>query len=92
MPPNGATIEKYADDSTIHTKAKTIDELESKLNSALVNVSKWCNQNKMALNTDKTFSIDITTYPKAWRLPRQSLYLILNGSLLQPLTSQNYLV
>ncbi len=28
-----ATTDMYADDSTIHTKAKTIDELESKLNS-----------------------------------------------------------
>ncbi len=51
-----------ADDSTIHTKAKNIDELDSKLNSDLINVSQWCNENKMAVNTDKLFSMFITTY------------------------------
>ncbi len=33
----------------------------------------------------------ITTYQKAWRLPKQHLDLILNGSSLQPVTSQKLL-
>ncbi len=62
---NNATTDMYADDSTIHTKANAIEELESKQNSDLVNVSQWCNENKMAVNTDKTFSMIIATYQKA---------------------------
>ncbi len=46
---------------------------------------QWCNENIMAVNTDKTFSMLITTYQKAWRLPKQLLDL---NSLLQPVTSQ----
>ncbi len=67
----------YADDSTIHAKANIIDELESKMNSDLINVSQWCNENKMTVNTDKTFSMIITAYQKAWRLPKKHLDLVL---------------
>ncbi len=86
-----ATIDMYSNDLTIQNKVKTIDELESKLNSDLVNVSQWLNENKMPINKDKTFSMLITTYQKARRLPKQHLDLILNSSSLQPVTSQKLL-
>ncbi len=37
----------YADDSTLHAAAKTLDELELTLNNDVECVSKWCKQNKM---------------------------------------------
>ncbi len=44
----------YADDSTLHTAAKTLDELELILNNDVECVSKWFKQNRMVANTDKT--------------------------------------
>ncbi len=88
---NNATTDMYGDDSTTQTKAKTIDEVEFKLNSDLVNVSQWCNENEMVINIDKTFAMLIATYQKVWRLHKQHLDLTLNSSLLQPVTSQKLL-
>ncbi len=49
-----SSLDMYADDSTLGASGKTIDDLEVKLNSDMVKVNKWCKDNKMAINCDKT--------------------------------------
>ena len=51
--PNG-NMDIYADDSTITTSAKTVNQLNENLNEVMDKVSNWCNDNKMMPNTDKT--------------------------------------
>jgi hypothetical protein len=50
--PHGDT-DMYADDSTITTSAKTINQLNENLNQAMGEVSNWCNDNKMMPNDGK---------------------------------------
>ena len=45
----------YADDTAIFINAKTEQDLQSKLNILLPNVTKWFVANQLSLNTDKTF-------------------------------------
>ena len=51
----------YADDATLTTSGKRIDDIEISLNDDLHQISKWCGDNKNGLNLDKTTSMVITT-------------------------------
>ncbi len=55
----------YADDSTIHTSARTVDELNNKLTEDMTNVQAWCTNNNLVLNDGKTKAMMITTYQRA---------------------------
>ena len=47
MPLNvSASVDMYADDSTITATGKTTDAVEEKLNNDLHDVSKWCEESK----------------------------------------------
>ncbi len=81
-------IDMYADDSTLHTAAKTLDELELILNN---DVSKWCKQNRMVANTEKTKCMLITTFQKATKLPRTDLNIILDNVTLDNVDSEKLL-
>ena len=50
-------VEFYADDTTLYQSAKSLTELEQVLNLNLKNIDKWCSENKMLINTNKTKSI-----------------------------------
>ncbi|CAB4024976.1 Hypothetical predicted protein, partial [Paramuricea clavata] len=63
-------IDMYADDSTITTSAKTINQLNENLNQAMDEVSNWCNDNKMMPNTDKTKCMLITSWQKRLHIPQ----------------------
>ncbi len=71
-------LDMYADDSTLHAAAKTLDELELILNNVEC-VSKWCKQNRMVANTDKTKCMLISAFQKATRLPRTDLNIVLDN-------------
>ena len=44
----------YADDSTNYVAAKSVTEINDKLNAQLVPISNWIDDNKMVLNVDKS--------------------------------------
>ena len=44
----------YADDTTIHKSASSVDVLSTALNADFQNITEWCIENNMVLNTDKT--------------------------------------
>ena len=84
-------FDMYADDSTLHAAAKTLDELELILNNDVECVSKWCKQNRMVSNTDKTKCMLITTFQKATRLPRTDLNILLDNVTLDNVDSEKLL-
>ena len=54
-PPNCLAIPRmFADDTSVSYAAKSVDELQSVINSELVNLHKWLNTNKLSLNIAKT--------------------------------------
>ena len=54
-------VDNYADDTTITTTAKSVDEIGSKLTSDCEKVSDWMRSNKLKLNPDKTHIMTIGT-------------------------------
>ena len=66
-------MDMYADDSTVHTSAHSVNELNDKLNDDMINVNNWCQNNNMIINKEKTKTMLLTTYQKASRLPTNQL-------------------
>ena len=64
----GSNLDMYADDTTMTATGGTTVELEQKLNSQLKPVHKWCSQNKMVINSEKTKAMLLTTAQKRSRL------------------------
>ena len=84
-------LDMYADDSTIHATGKTVEELETKLNNDLLNVHKWCQENRMAVNAEKTKVMLVTTYQKKTRLETNELRVSLSGIELENVVSEKLL-
>ena len=51
---NCAIPRMFADDTSVSYAAKSMDELQSVINSELVSLRKWLNPNKLSLNIAKT--------------------------------------
>ena len=86
--PNG-DIDMYADDSTITTSAKTVNQINGNLNEVMDKMSNWCNKNKMIPNTNKTKCMLIASWQKRLHLPQnEDLCVLLNGIPLENITSK----
>lgn len=55
------SVDMYADDSTISATGKTVQTIEQSLNNDLQEISKWCDENRMVINAEKTKIMIITT-------------------------------
>ncbi len=66
----------YADDLT--ATGKSIEYLDDMLNSDMENIVAWCDDNRMAVNTDKTKAMLITTYQCFHKLPVKQLQIYIN--------------
>ena len=73
-----SNTDMYADDSTIYSNAKTIEELNVKLTHDMSNVHTWCNNNNMVINNSKTKAMVMTTYQRAATL-NSNLHVQFNG-------------
>jgi ribonuclease P/MRP protein subunit RPP40 len=75
----------YADDSSMTAVAKTVPELNDKLDTDMDNVDGWCGENGMAPNVPKTKSMLVTTWQKRASLPdnEKELCVKLKGQALQ---------
>ena len=74
-----ARCDLFADDSSVHAKAKTIEKVEIILQNSLNKIDIWCNANRMILNSSKTKSMVITSRQKH-QLDTLSLNLSVNSS------------
>jgi hypothetical protein len=64
---SSVNCDMFADDNTLHTNGKTIDEVQVSLQRGLNNIQDWCQENKMVLHPDKTKSMVIATRQKHQR-------------------------
>ncbi len=71
-------LDMYADDSTLIATGKSIETLDDKLNSDMESIVAWCDDNIMAVNTDKTKAMLITTYQHFHKLPVKQLQIYIN--------------
>ena len=76
----------YADDSTLYEISRSKKEIERKLQLAIKDLVKWCKQNGMIINTEKTKVMLVTTRQRRSRID-DNLNLSLND--IQLLTVSN---
>ena len=86
---NNCDISLYADDTVLFCSAKTIIELEQKLNSDLQNLSRWFGANRLTLNTSKCKFMVFGSNAKLAKL--QNVNLLINNSPLNRVESFKYL-
>ena len=70
----------YADDTTIYDFQNDINQLKNNLQSSLESLHKWCKQNGMVLNADKTKVMLITSKQKRNCLQNPTLALRCNDT------------
>ena len=71
LPDNlSSCVDSYADDTTITTSAKTLQEVESKLNKDCKEINVWMKANKLKLNPSKTHIMSMGTQRRLNSLDR----------------------
>ena len=85
-----ARCDLFADDSSVHAKAKTVKGVEIVLQDSLNKIDIWCNANRMILNSDKTKSMVITTRQKH-QLDTLYLKLSVNSSRIEQVSEHRVL-
>ena len=68
-----SSIELYADDTTITAKGESLNEVEFKLQEGANKVSRWCGENRMAINCIKTKVMLMSTSKRLSLLPSPNL-------------------
>ena len=74
------SIDLYADDTTIYDIQSDMQKLQQNLQKSLSLLNKWCRENGMVINTDKTKVMLITSRQKRYHLQIDDLKLNLNNS------------
>ncbi len=68
-------LDLYTDDTTLQASDPDLSVLEQKLNEDLESLSKWLNENRLVLNTDKTVCMILSTHQRRATLPNCTLNL-----------------
>ena len=77
-------IDFFADDSTISLAGHRLSTIWSNLQSDLENIEKWCQNNKMIINVEKTKAMVIPTNQKQTRyIDNLNFDLFMNNSKLE---------
>lgn len=83
LEPTESDLDMYADDSTLGAAGKTMEILNEKLCADMAKVDKWCDDNKMVPNTDKTKALLVTTYQRYHKLDVKQLNVFLDGKMIK---------
>ena len=66
-------VDMYADDTTITTTGKCLDDVKGNVDTLVNEAESWCKGNCMALNMEKTKGMLITTRQKRRRLSKDEI-------------------
>ena len=72
-------IDLFADDTTVHKASSSLSAVENDLNSDIVEIKNWCDENQMLINEKKTKCILIGTRQRLSRLECQKLTINVNN-------------
>ena len=73
------TASLYADDSTAYVFGQDLKAIEEKLNVDARNISKWCSENKLDINVQKTKCMLITTPQRRATMASTNLAIYINN-------------
>ncbi|KAK3103380.1 hypothetical protein FSP39_018833 [Pinctada imbricata] len=76
-------LDLFADDATLHHSGHIIDQIESNLNDDILSVKTWCDENKMAINENKSKCLLIGSRQRLSRLDKKEIDIEVNGKPLQ---------
>ena len=76
------SVDCYADDTTLTASAKTLDEIEAKLNQDCSSVNHWIRANHLKLNVEKTHVLTMGTSRRLVSL-RRPLEIQMDGVILK---------
>ena len=74
-----SNIDLFADDTTIHKAAPTLSIIENDMNSDIIEINKWCDENQMLINEKKTKCMLIGTRQRLSRLECKQLSISINN-------------
>lgn len=77
------SADMYADDTTFYLKEKSTNVLNTKIEEDMDNVSKWCRNNKMVINGNKTKSMLVGSKQRLSSLPNAKLSIAIDGTPIQ---------
>lgn len=80
----------YADDSTLHSSGKKLENIEKDLQSSLNKIDSWCKTNSMFLHPDKTKCMLISTRQKHQR-KKMSLNLSISSTAIDQVSEHRVL-
>lgn len=80
----------YADDATLYDISASKEEIEKKLQTAILDLDNWCKQNGMVINIDKTKAMLITTRQKRSRI-NGNLQIYLNNTQVSTVSNEKVL-
>ena len=69
----------YADDTTFYLKEKSTIILNTEIEEDMANVSKWCKNNRMVINENKTRSMLVGSKQRPSSLPHAELTIEIDG-------------
>ncbi len=84
-------LDIYADDSTLGAADGTLDVIEQRLKPDICKIVNWCDDNRMAINYDKTKAILITTCQKLHTLPVKELNITVKRKILENVKQEKLL-
>ena len=67
----------YADDTTIYAISRSVEELQTAINSDAENISDWFSYNRLMINVSKSFTILVCPYQKYVHLPDRNMNVTL---------------
>ena len=80
----------YADDATLYEINRAKEEIERKLQLAIKDLARWCKQNGMIINIEKTKAMLVTTRQRRTRID-DNLNLSLNDEQLLTVSNEKVL-
>ncbi len=84
-------LHMYANDSILGAAGGTLYVIEQKLKPDICNVVNRCDDNRMAIDYDKTKAILITTCQKLHTLPVKELNITVKGKVLENVKEEKLL-
>lgn len=87
-----SSVDLYADGSAIITNGKTVKDVEARLQIVADDVGKWCKENNMAINCNKSKVMLVSTKKRVSHIGSPDLILKYMKSFLRTLTHTKYLV
>ena len=74
-----SNIDLFADDATLHSSGSSIDSIQTNLGDDIEDIHKWCKNNNMHLNINKTKCMLLTTAQRLSRMDKKEIDLNING-------------